>query len=32
VASVVIILNRPRTAPAVPEQAGQPLTEDAVTR
>ena len=32
VASVVIILNRPRSAPAVPEQAGQPLTEDAVTR
>ena len=34
VASVVIILNRPRAAPTVPEQAGQPLTEDAypVTR
>ena len=32
VASVVIILNRPRSAPALPEQAGQPLTEDAVTR
>jgi drug/metabolite transporter (DMT)-like permease len=26
-ASVVIILNRPRSAPAVPEDAGQPLTE-----
>jgi len=32
VASVVIILNRPRGAPTVPEKAGQPLTEDAVTR
>jgi len=32
VASVVIILNRPRSVPAVPEESGQPLTEDAVTR